>query len=128
MNQSNSVQSQLNLNFSGSYHVTGSYYTINVLLTDIISPPAQVDIYFCFMMPSCSALQLTLIKCILIKCSVGIKFGHRRWLNSVTDVQNEGERGERKTAKMVRMMFFPSDVKGPLFYLRATCKTWIGFS
>ena len=38
--------------------------TINVLWTDIISPPAQVEIYFGFMIPSCSALQLTLIKCI----------------------------------------------------------------
>ena len=67
------------------------------------------------MIPSCSALQLTLIKCILMKCSVGIKFGHRRWLNSVADVQKKGERGDRKTAKMVRMMFIPSDVKNPYF-------------
>ena len=67
------------------------------------------------MIPSCSALQLTLIKCILIKCSVGIKFGHRRWLNSVADVQKKGQRGDRKTAKMVRMMFILSDVKNPYF-------------
>ena len=44
--------------------ITGSYYMINILWTDIITPAAQVDIYFCFMIPSCSALQLTLIKCI----------------------------------------------------------------
>ena len=37
------------------------YYTINVLWTDIKSPPAQADSYFCFMIPSCAALQLTLI-------------------------------------------------------------------
>ena len=127
INEWNSVQSQSNLNFSGS--PLCQHYTINVLWTDLKSPPAQVDIYFCFMIPSCAAVQLTLLKCIWIKCSVGIIFGHRRWLNSVADVQMEGERGDRKTAKMVRMMFFSSDVKGPLFLIPAiaTCKTWIGY-
>ena len=67
------------------------------------------------MIPSCVALELTLIKCILIKCSVGIKFGHRRWLNSVADVQKEGERGDRKAAKMERMMFSHLTSKYPYF-------------
>ena len=37
------------------------YYTINVLWNDIKSPPAQAHSYFCFMILSCAALQLTLI-------------------------------------------------------------------
>ena len=78
INECNSVQSQSNLNFSGS--PLCQYYTINVLWTDIISPPAQIDIYFCFVIPSCAAAI----------------FGHRRWLNSAADVQKEGERGDRK--------------------------------
>ena len=126
MNEWNSVQAQSNRNFSGSPSCYWESLHDNVLWTDIISSPAQVDIYFCFMIPSCAALQLTLIKCIWTKCPVGIKFGNRRWLNGVVDVQKEGERGDRKTAtKMVRMMFFSYDVKGPLFYPRATYKTWI---
>ena len=36
--------------------------TIIVFWTDLFSPPAQVDIYFCVMITNCAALQLALIK------------------------------------------------------------------
>ena len=90
--------------------------------SDIISPQAQADIYFWFVIPSCAAAQLT-----LIKCSVRIIFGHWRWLNSAADVQKEGERGDRKTTTPQPPKGMECYTKGVPFLSNMVCgkvRTW----